>query len=509
MKKKLGNFFFIILFFFIFSSSSKTFANSAYCELLVEKLVNSPKEHKWEVVYPDEILNDFGFTLLFDVDGKTNKTKYRKDSTGNFLIGKIHDLSLAKSVITGDSIISLNNKKFENSQDLYNLIENEDKIDISILKNDNQIVNLNLNKKKYFITNEFFQIEDISINSIDQKRGTFEIRFNHNFAKLFNKNTFENFYNIVEDTIIFQNSNGTWSLEVCIYSDTEFEDSKIVEPGYEVKLLDISKKNRNYLSENFKITPYSKTKLNNPLDAAYIQKNIEGIYELKNKFNLKAFPFDKQRLSVKLIDGRFNLDQRNIFVSENTHAFLQDYVDKNEVLGWNITGYEINDFQYQNSFHMKKDFSDGLSLDFIIERKHGYYIFKIVIPIILILLICWGSVWIDPKEIESRLTITIVCLLSLIAYNFVIDSELPKLEYLTVMDWIILISYVYATIPNFLSIISFKLVKINISLCNRVESISKKYGILSYVLIIFFIIVVNANLNPENSSALISWMAGR
>ena len=262
-------------------------------------------------------------------------------------------------------------------------------------------------------------------------------------------------------------------------------------------------------SENFKITPYSKTKLNNPLDAAYIQKNIEGIYELKNKFNLKAFPFDKQRLSVKLIDGRFNLDQRNIFVSENTHAFLQDYVDKNEVLGWNITGYEINDFQYQNSFHMKKDFSDGLSLDFIIERKHGYYIFKIVIPIILILLICWGSVWIDPKEIESRLTITIVCLLSLIAYNFVIDSELPKLEYLTVMDWIILISYVYATIPNFLSIISFKLVKTNISLCNRVENISKKYGILSYVLIIFFIIVVNANLNPENSSALISWMAGR
>ena len=161
MKKKLGNFFYIILFFFIFFSSSKTYANSAYCELLVEKLVNSPEVHKWEVVYPDEILNDFGFTLLFDVDGKTNKTKYRKDSKGNFLIGKIHDLSLAKSVITGDSIISLNNKKFENSQDLYNLIENEDKIDISILKNDNQIVNLSLNKKKYFITNEFFQIEDI------------------------------------------------------------------------------------------------------------------------------------------------------------------------------------------------------------------------------------------------------------------------------------------------------------------------------------------------------------
>ena len=112
---------------------------------------------------------------------------------------------------------------------------------------------------------------------------------------------------------------------------------------------------------------------------------------------------------------------------------------------------------------MENDFSDGLRLDFLIERKHGYYVFKVIIPIVLILLICWGSVWIDPKEIESRLTITIVCLLSLIAYNFVIDSEMPKLEYLTVMDWIILISYFYATIPNFLSIASFRLQKTNLA----------------------------------------------
>ena len=65
-----------------------------------------------------------------------------------------------------------------------------------------------------------------------------------------------------------------------------------------------------------------------------------------------------------------------------------------------------------------------------IERKYWYYIFKIILPIILILTICWSSIWVDPTEIESRLTITIVCL-SLIAYNFVIDEEMPKLDYLT------------------------------------------------------------------------------
>ena len=105
-----------------------------------------------------------------------------------------------------------------------------------------------------------------------------------------------------------------------------------------------------------------------------------------------------------------------------------------------------------------------------IERKSRYYVFKIIMPIILILIVCWSAVWIKPKDLESKLTITIVCLLSLIAYNFVIDSELPKLDYLTILDWIILVSYVYATIPNFLSIITFRLHKAgNISLINIID----------------------------------------
>ena len=124
-------------------------------------------------------------------------------------------------------------------------------------------------------------------------------------------------------------------------------------------------------------------------------------------------------------------------------------------------------------------------------------------------MVCWSLVWVDPKELKSRLTITIVCLLSLIAYNFVIDSELPKLEYLTVMDWIILVSYFYATIPNFISIISFKLYKKNRRLSDKIELYSKRYGASSYIVLILIVILVNANLNPENSSVLISWMSAK
>ena len=124
-------------------------------------------------------------------------------------------------------------------------------------------------------------------------------------------------------------------------------------------------------------------------------------------------------------------------------------------------------------------------------------------------MICWSSCWIHPREIESRLTITIVCLLSLIAYNFVIDSDMPKLEYLTIMDYIILISYVYAAIPNFLSIYSFQMYKKNKKLADKYELVEKKYGMTSYLLIIIMIIIFNVNTSPEYTNSMFSWAAMR
>ena len=113
--------------------------------------------------------------------------------------------------------------------------------------------------------------------------------------------------------------------------------------------------------------------------------------------------------------------------------------------------------------------------------------------------------WIKPKEIESRLTITIVCLLSLIAYNFVIDADLPKLEYLTIMDYIILASYVYSTIPTFLSILSHNSIGTKNKKIIGIEFLSKKYGLLSYIVLILLILMISSSNLPQHTSSALSW----
>ena len=154
---------------------------------------------------------------------------------------------------------------------------------------------------------------------------------------------------------------------------------------------------------------------------------------------------------------------------------------------------------------LKSDFYDGFELVFEIERKSRYYVYKIILPIILILIVCWSAVWIKPRDLESRLTITIVCLLSLIAYNFVIDADLPKLEYLTVMDYIILVSYVYATIPTFLSIINNNYINTTNKRIIYFNNITKKFGLLSYIAFVIFILIFSSSSLPEHTSSSLAW----
>ena len=195
--------------------------------------------------------------------------------------------------------------------------------------------------------------------------------------------------------------------------------------------------------------------------------------------------------------------------SKFSYLALDRFMSLDDIPGWHKKSYTVTNQTYQTATQYKDTYRDSYVVMIELERKAGYYIFKVIFPILLILLICWSVVWVDPKELESRLTITIVCLLSLIAYNFVIDSELPKLEYLTVLDWIILISYVYATIPNLLSVVSFRLLKTNLPLGNKIERLSKRYGLASYISMIFFIIFLNVSTNFDHSSSALSWMAPR
>ena len=132
-----------------------------------------------------------------------------------------------------------------------------------------------------------------------------------------------------------------------------------------------------------------------------------------------------------------------------------------------------------------------------IERNYVYFITKIYLPIVIILLLALSVMWINPKELESRLTLSVVCFLALITYTFIIDKDLPKLPYLTVMDQIILISYVFAAIPSLESIYVNRFGVAN-EKAELIDSKYRKYLPLLYIFFTLLIIFLSINFNNDN-----------
>ena len=152
------------------------------------------------------------------------------------------------------------------------------------------------------------------------------------------------------------------------------------------------------------------------------------------------------------------------FITPDTGAFLgldnylknvsKSYLKEWNVKSVNIESEEIIKENYYNKF-LKKNVlynENAINLIINIERNSAHYIYKIIIPVFLILSIAWFVLWIPTYKLDARLTTSIVALLSLIAYNFVFSDDIPKLDYLTALDKYILLSYVFCSIPTFMSI---------------------------------------------------------
>lgn len=75
------------------------------------------------------------------------------------------------------------------------------------------------------------------------------------------------------------------------------------------------------------------------------------------------------------------------------------------------------------------------------KRHKGYYLIHIILPVIAILAVFLVGQRVCISEFEARIGLALTCLLSLIAYTFSFSDSLPKLGYLTLMDYFITANY--------------------------------------------------------------------
>lgn len=539
----------LLILIFLFSSF-KAFAIPR-CEELYEAIYNDPirkdvnlltvENHKTIGIELEKYWNEDKELSWTTKDGIKKTTKVsgwslKKDKDGYFSIGKLTKRlfsNLGNKIEIGDTIISINNVDLrklmedegygdedELANDVSNLFKENEPIIFKIRKrNSTKVITLDKNYELLKNSLESFNRPyiDFYINSIDinEKEGRIKASIETNFREKLDGRYFltEAIWNhIVYNKKFEENKLKAFEYETCSFSDEKWDKLNSVDPAYGMKFDNLIKEDKQTRTSEYHIKHRTSYLDYHNNDNGYLQNKADiyyksnSTYSLKNEFNLKAFPFDKQQIKISIYNSSLGIDNFRPKISNFTISRALYFKNQNNIEGWNITdvktSHDIDDDPTTFTKH------ERITIAFDVERKSRYYVFKIIFPIILILIICWSAVWINPKEIESRLTITIVCLLSLIAYNFVIDSDLPKLEYLTIMDYIILISYIYAAIPNFLSIISHNLIKNKkVALVKKYENYEKKYGLPSYLLIVLLIIIISTSQNSDHAASTLAWLS--
>ena len=429
--------------------------------------------------------NDAG--IFFDfIWNKNNKSIITKRNKDNYPIVKYSFFENEK-IKPGTTVIkSLNSNDLSklNDEQLEKLTRKSGKINVELISGEKfQIIS------KFYKLNDFklVDFEIISIQNIDSAKGIMEMSFEAYITNVrndilktvrANKESLKNFskVDICDDLRPYL----TWPL-----ATVEFDEFR-----YDADVREGLKNKEKLMNPVFEIT-YD----NNEIRTIRTEK---GVGFFRQDFDFKKFPFDTQKLIVSISTGVSNLENVT-FLSPGPGTFIsvEKFIDKkiNKLKAWKIKNIEIKNRVVQDEkwdLYDKKIISriqNYLDIEITIKREWSHYAYKIMLPIFLILCVAWYVLWIPTHKYEARLNTSIIALLALIAYNFVFQDDIPKLEYLTNLDRFVLLSYIFCCIPVFSSITFSIFISKNQKKVDKVNKFIKIWGGILYCLItiqIFF-----------------------
>ena len=152
--------------------------------------------------------------------------------------------------------------------------------------------------------------------------------------------------------------------------------------------------------------------------------------QFSQKLDLSDFPLDRQTLSIQLV-SMGNLDDEVIFVEYP--GIPSGVVPDVAISDWEILESRGGNQPYQPLPGVQG--RAGYVLEFDAKRFVGYYRAKIIMPLLLIVAMSWLVFWIDPELAGPQISLAVTSVLTLIAYRFMVGGMLPKISYLTRMDW--------------------------------------------------------------------------
>ncbi len=149
--------------------------------------------------------------------------------------------------------------------------------------------------------------------------------------------------------------------------------------------------------------------------------------------DLREFPLDRHTFAVRLVVPGYSPEEVRLVADPR---FSAGPPPRYSIPDWTLTPTRLR----PEPFAVVPGGPQiaGLVAEFDARRHLGFYVGKAYVSVAIIVFMSWIVFWIDPQAVAPRISVSVTSMLTLVAYRFLLGQELPKVSYLTRLDYFLL-----------------------------------------------------------------------
>ncbi len=213
---------------------------------------------------------------------------------------------------------------------------------------------------------------------------------------------------------------------------------------------------------------------------------------LETPMDLRDYPFDSQKLQAELVPFGDNTNDVVLEVHEIYANATDDFVRRNSsvnVAGWVLQNVTFaTDETFLNEATKDRRIS-RLVATIHLQRRSWQLVWQMLFPLLVIVSMIWSIFWVDIDSLADRLNVAFVGVLTIVAYQFVVIDNMPRMSYLTLTDVILLISFVTMSLTIPQSLVIYGLVRRGEEQrAQRIDHVSRWAFPLSYIVLLAVVV---------------------
>jgi len=216
-----------------------------------------------------------------------------------------------------------------------------------------------------------------------------------------------------------------------------------------------------------------------------VENNLNISLRVAADFDLRRFPFDRQRLELAVESFLWPEDDLVIVADPQATGFANDF----SIPEWRIerVGTRI---ESSSALRSTEAFS-RIVLEIDVVREWGFYVWKIMLPLVVIVALSWSIFWMSDERVAGRSRITATGVLTIVAYQFVVGEDLPRIAYLTLLDKVMILSFMLLAVTVVESLIVSRYQDDDMPRAVRIDRVSRVLFPGAYVLLMVLLLVTS------------------